>query len=493
MKILIKPENRYFLWFLLFYSLWGFYNLPNTAVPLDELTQRYIGIQNNRFISGAANFDVIEKEGPFGPIFESICYALEQVVYTQPMRTKLLIRHGFLFGLFLLAIWCFYKIGKRIFKTPKTAGIGAILLALYPPLFVHANINSKDTFFLILIVYCLYFLLRFFETKKLLFMLAMCMIAGMASTIRISGFIVFFIFITGIWFRKEIALKALLKFSLIGIFIFITSYYLFFPYLWLHPLDGIHNILAYTTNNPWPSKTLCAGILIQPGNAPWWYLLSWMGVTIPCLILALLITGTIQYFKNPKLRKSATIKVIFLMFFLPVSMVILIRPTLYDGWRHFQFLIVPITLIAGLGMEPLFIGSKGKIWSLAIAGYTAITFFLWTPYGFVYMNEFYATACPPNSFTQDYWGLSAKPCLEWIAAHDSSQNIAVASFTESPELNALILPEEIRKRFHFVKNDSTAKYEIEIRRQKYFGNIKGKEVFSICPMKDTVARVLILR
>jgi hypothetical protein len=100
---------------------------------------------------------------------------------------------------------------------------------------------------------------------------------------------------------------------------------------------------------------------------------------------------------------------------------------------------------------------------------------------------------PNNSYTQDYWGLSARNCLDWIAKNDQKKHIKIASFTESAELNSLLIDKETRSRFEFTKMDTTADYEIQIRRDKYFGVAKGNEVFTICPMRDTIARVIKLK
>lgn len=44
--------KRIFFIFFILYGIFGFISMPKFGVPLDELTQRYIGIQNNRFIAG---------------------------------------------------------------------------------------------------------------------------------------------------------------------------------------------------------------------------------------------------------------------------------------------------------------------------------------------------------------------------------------------------------------------------------------------------------
>lgn len=485
---MVPNSKTYFNWFLLFYALWGFYTMPDYGVPLDELTQRSIGIENNRFFT-TGNPGGIEAHGPFGPAFESVSYLLEQIIYTQPMQYKLYLRHILLFSIFLLALRCFYFIGKRLFKKPNVAGITAASLALYPPLFVHTHINSKDSLFTCFVIFSIYFFIRFFETKKIPHLVVTALMVGLACTLRITGLMLLFALSTCMFFRKEINAKSLLKYNAILIALSILFFYLFFPYLWLHPVEGIYRIFVYTSNNPWPSETLCAGQWIIPGHAPWWYLPVWMGVTIPLVSLVFFMLGLWQILSQKLRRSNASILIILLTFFIPLLTVIVLKPTLYDGWRHFQFLIVPLILISGFGLEFILKGKYIRVYSWGIAGYSAITFFMWNPFGYVYMNEIYTATCKPNTFAQDYWGLSAKPALEWIAKTDTLAKIKVYSFTESPALNNLYLPEKTRNRFAFASNADSANYRIELRRSVNFGKNMGKEVYSICPMHDTILRI----
>ena len=54
------------VWFFLFYAVWGFFTLDDFGVHLDEITQRTIGMENNRFLSGRVGFDKVEQHKFFG-------------------------------------------------------------------------------------------------------------------------------------------------------------------------------------------------------------------------------------------------------------------------------------------------------------------------------------------------------------------------------------------------------------------------------------------
>ncbi|MBL7900869.1 MAG: glycosyltransferase family 39 protein [Bacteroidia bacterium] len=487
----MKPGVLFKL-FIALYCVAGVATMPDYGVPLDELTQRAIGIENNRiFTSGT--LENVQKHGPFGPIFESTAYVLEQLVYSQPMWVKLYLRHGLLFGIFVIAVVGFYSIAKKLFKNNYTSGLITVMFAAYPPLFAHAHYNSKDTLFLSFCIFSLYFLIEFFETKKWKALIAFSILAGISVTLRLSGALWFLVCFSGLWLRREIRPVKALHFTLISISVCAVSFYIFFPWVWSNPIGALVRIFEYSSQNPWPSATLWNSEWISPGASPSMYLPVWLGVSVPLLTIALFFAGTIRICMSSSLRSSAIVWIILTAFWFPVLCIAILKPTLYDGWRHMQFLLVPIFFISGFGLDWIF-ARYNAIWlPYSIAGYTALVSFFWHPYGYVYFNEAYAAAIRPNSFTQDYWGLSSLQTLKWLAKQDPKPEKKIYSFTESPLLQSQYLKESARAGFHFVQSRDSADYEIELRRQQFFWPTKGKEIFSICPMKDTIIRVIKLQ
>jgi hypothetical protein len=80
--------------------------------------------------------------------------------------------------------------------------------------------------------------------------------------------------------------------------------------------------------------------------------------------------------------------------------------------------------------------------------------------------------------------------LLWIAEHDNRDSIVISSFTESPELNALLLPEKYAKRFYFMREQGKGDYEVEVKRGRVFADLPGNVVYTACPLKDTLVRVV---
>ena len=165
------------VWFFLFYAVWGFFTLDDYGVHLDEITQRTIGMENNRFLSGRVGFDKVEEHKFFGPVWESMSYLAEQLVFTEPMRTKLLLRRALLWGFFVFGLWRLYLLGLRNngWGMVKSMGLsptvdfglldgtqksqlrwGAIMpvlmVALWPRIFAEAHYNTKDALFFVLVL-----------------------------------------------------------------------------------------------------------------------------------------------------------------------------------------------------------------------------------------------------------------------------------------------------------------------------------------------------
>ena len=159
-------------WFFLLYAVWGFCTLDEFGVHLDEMTQRTIGMENNRFLSGRVGFDKVEQHKFFGPAWESISYLAEQVVFTEPLRVKLLLRRALLWSFFMLGLWRLYLMGLRNNgwgmigwgMEEKEGGLGSVsrkrlgamlpvlMVALWPRMFAeaHYNTNTKNNASLVL-------------------------------------------------------------------------------------------------------------------------------------------------------------------------------------------------------------------------------------------------------------------------------------------------------------------------------------------------------
>lgn len=368
------------------YGAWGFITLGDFGVGLDELTQRAIGMENNRFLSGRVGFDKVEEHGLFGPIWESFCYLAEQIYFPGSMRFKLLLHRGLLWSLFLGSCWSLYRWFYRSNSTWMEVGsyqhywtslLPAALLMTWPRMFADAHHNSKDALFLSLMLWVWMGLDAIWQgkTEKRWSLIWPWILLGIASTVRLSGLLIFgcALLISALqwvshgklflansdeaaserkssqgWpeFRKSVFSPLVL---------FVLGYVATYPYLWVKGLNGFIEILQFGTQNPWKHPTLFFGnwVNTETDAQPMFYLPVWILVTISEWILVVLLAVLLHVWPSNRVWKQPIVffSLLVMMAFLGYS--VLFQPVLYNGWRHLYFLAVPLIVFIGIGASAI--------------------------------------------------------------------------------------------------------------------------------------------
>ena len=146
------------------------------------------------------------------------------------------------------------------------------------------------------------------------------------------------------------------------------------PYLLSHPIVGLFEIVQSTKQYPWNADVLFNGRFYQAGfkPLPWYYLLKSMLITIPPLTTVLFFIGNFRILSYSLFTKMFPIRsrpstignwiplYVLFIFYFPIILTFIFKPTLYDSWRQFLFLTIPIIIIAMLGLE--------WIWSTSHSG-----------------------------------------------------------------------------------------------------------------------------
>jgi len=388
------------VWFFLFYAVWGFFTLDDYGVHLDEITQRTIGMENNRFLSGRVGFDKVEQHKFFGPIWESMSYLAEQVVFTEPMRTKLLLRRALLWSFFVFGLWRLYLLGLRnngwgmvkLIGQSSTVDFGlmdgtqksklrwgsmlpVLMVALWPRMFAEAHYNTKDALFFVLVLLVVDELDKVWRREKQRWdwgWMGVMGLLGVATTIRMGG-----VFVLGwamLWpvlqglniHKAEVKLPisgktataeiTLSGFSLLskndwvwwisGGVAFVAGYVGSYPYLWVTGWDGLVEVVGFAFHNPWPNGALFFGSM-GPSR---WYLLGWMVTTLSGLILLPLLLGAvvsvIQMVKGRLAFALSTANFLLLLLISYIVFTFVKMPVMYDAWRHSLFLLLPVVVLS---------------------------------------------------------------------------------------------------------------------------------------------------
>jgi len=502
------------VWFFLFYAVWGFFTLDDFGVHLDEITQRTIGMENNRFLSGRVDFDKVEQHKFFGPVWESLSYLAEQVVFTEPMRVKLLLRRALLWSFFVFGLWRLYLLGLRnngwgmerltglrsTVDSDLLAGVqqsrlrwGAMLpvlmVALWPRMFAEAHYNTKDALFFVLVLLVVDGLDKVWRREKKQWdrgWYGVMGLLGVATTIRMGG--VFVLAWAMLWpmfrsFKEKQSLDwDLIRWMIWGGVAFVAGYVGSYPYLWFTGLSGIREVFGFAFNNPWPNGALFFGSM-GPSR---WYLLGWMVTTLSGLILLPLLTGAvvslIQWGKGKVIFTLSTANFLLLLLLSYIVFAFIKMPVMYDAWRHSLFLLFPVVVISTrcwvIIYENLIPHIKVlKLWIFwTLFAMVAQVVGIFCPDIFAFLSrqenqaqqktEIYlgSTQTHFNGLGSkliqrypmqiDYWHQTNYQALQWVASQLPSDGSAlVIGKGESLMLNSLLLPRSLERRIHCINPD----------------------------------------
>jgi hypothetical protein len=198
----------------------------------------------------------------------------------------------------------------------------------------------------------------------------------------------------------------------------------FWPSAWHDPLGSAVRALAVSSHQSYPYDTLFDGSFIPASKLPWDYLPVHIMLKLPELVLALVAAAAVlgasalsRAARRGLVECRAETLGLFLLGFaivFPVAYAIAIKAVLFDGMRHFIFLLPPIAVAAALaadrGLAQLS-GFRFRIPAYAAlalygAGHIAIMIAL-HPDQYVYYNALIGGVDgAERKFKLDYWANS---------------------------------------------------------------------------------------
>jgi hypothetical protein len=225
--------------------------------------------------------------------------------------------------------------------------------------------------------------------------------------------------------------------------------YLFWPYLWTAPFDRFFTSLSIMNNFPWEGTVRFNGNDYPASSLPRTYLPVLLGIqfTLPLLLLAL--AGMILSLFQKRLQKENGVfySILAIWFMVPLLLVVLVRPNMYDNFRQFLFITPPLFLFAAVGFEQI-TSMVELVWlragiSLALLLPGLIAAIWLHPYEYIYYNGVVGwTGNIGNRFEADYWGTSlcqAGDILSKNAAHNSliafTNPVLMLTFKECESVN----------------------------------------------------------
>jgi Dolichyl-phosphate-mannose-protein mannosyltransferase len=375
----------------------------------------------------------------YGGGFDMAAALLHKVIPLELFETRRLL--GAIVGVIGLAVT--WRLGRRV-GGPLAGLATLLLLVLCPTFYGHMFMNPKDAPFAVAMVVLMLGLVRLIEeypapSPRTILIIGIG--AGLSIGCRILGGLSLIYAVVGFVpllmeeVRTQGSREAAHRFAHV-LYVLLPGLvfgYLIMGLVWPwsimepgHPFQAL-TYFSHFFEKPW--KEMFEGALVSVPDMPWSYLPTLFALQLPEVLLGLLAAAIVGTFMSLSRQDvTARRKTIFLMLtlaaMLPLVIAMVKRPALYNGIRHFIFVIPPMTVLAGVAF------AKGMSWlknnrrSWQPAALAIFTFGLLLPLGemirlhpyqYTHFNHIAGTVrSADNLFMLDYWGLALKQASDGL-------------------------------------------------------------------------------
>jgi hypothetical protein len=341
----------------------------------------------------------------------------------------------------LLGLFATWRIGRRV-GGPFAGLIALVLLATCPLYYGHMFINPKDAPFAAAMAIFLLGLVHAIEQypkPSLATLLVLGLGFGLAIGSRImAGFGVLDALLAlalllavqaQIWgLRSAGAELGWFLFALIpSAVIAYAAMALLWPWAVADPLNPWRAIATFSHFFEKPWQELFDGVLIAPPDMPRRYVPTLLALKLPEIFLSLAgagVLGTLIAALRASIepRRRAIFLCIALAAILPIAVTLMARPAMYNGIRHFVFVLPPLAVAGGLAAA--LIAESAVRLDRAASAAAAVIFLAGIalpvigmarlhPYEYVYFNSLTGgVRAAQGRYMLDYWGLAFKQAGE---------------------------------------------------------------------------------
>ncbi len=369
----------------------------------------------------------------YGGGFDMAAALLHKVIPLELFETRRLV--GAVVGVIGLAVT--WRLGRRV--GGPIAGLAALLLlALCPIFYGHMFMNPKDAPFAVAMIILMMGLVRLAEeypspSPRTILIIGLGaglsigsrILGGLALVYALIGFIPLFLE----EIRTQGAREAFRRFVHVLHVLMpgLVLGYLIMGLIWPWSIIDVANpfrALTYFSHffeKPW--KELFDGALVSVPDMPWSYLPTLFALQLPEVMLALTVGGVAGTFAMlPRADVAARRKTILLMLTLAATLPLVVamvkRPALYNGIRHFVFLIPPMAVLGGAAFvwAMSWMKDNRRSWqplALAVFAFGLLLplgeMIRLHPYQYTHFNHIAGTVrAADDLFMLDYWGLALK-------------------------------------------------------------------------------------
>lgn len=350
-------------------------------------------------------------------------------------------------------------------------GVIALLFVFFTPRFLgHSFNNPKDVPFALGYIMSLYYTIKLFRTypvlpKRTLFMLALSLALGMS--IRVGGLLSFaYVFVMlgfthiGLYglpsvFKDTDKRKWLIGGGVTAALGCVLAWILGilpWPYGLQAPIDNPLNALKEFSSFSAGLRQLFEGKNIMSKELPKYYLLKYLWLTTPLIVMAGI--AMLLAFSLPKLKmKNWNAPMLMLAFAVvfPIAYIYYKGSNVYGGLRHVLFILPPLAILGAMGFQRFLEYFSSKKWALPLAGVVlaaglslpAMHTVKNHPYQYIYYNELSGGMDKVyGNYELDYYHHSHREATLWLIDYlnknnawgSKAQPITIASnFTKATE------------------------------------------------------------
>jgi len=422
----------------------------------------------------------ITKYGGLAEIVE------ELVVLVSPLETYAS-RHVANLGFAFVALVAALRIGRRL-GGPQAGFLALLFLALTPSFYGNAFYNSKDVPLAALFALAVSGILACDQWPHASWRrcLTAGALVGLAAAVRVGGLMLFG-FALALWLATLLLhgdagrparpsprdLLWLLAAWGAAVAVGWTVMVAFWPWAMQDPLRNPFRAAARFARTWEGMLVFYDGRLLPAAETSRFYLPNWFALTLPELYLVAALLGSIalaHLWRARPLGPRARLRLLQAGWVaaipsLVVAGVVVLRVPLYDGLRHFLFLVPLLAVLAGTSVSAFLRSRAGR--KAKVAGLAAITAACLVtlvdmvrlhPYESVYFNRLWAGGMRRGveRYEGDYWCLSYKEGCEWLlrryAGARCREKIRVAGYSVLHQTqHYLELTEEGRRLFRAIQ------------------------------------------
>ena len=329
---------------------------------------------------------------------------------------------------FLFGVYVVYKMGTWL-ASELAAVFGAALFASQPLLWGHAFINPKDMPFLVFFAAAVWTGVNAVDRlldrgtagqgRILRELLLPGVMLGLASSNRVLGPLAGAI--VGLyWIARRPrwnTVASLAVYGFVGVVVMCGTW----PYLWEDPLH-FFEVFGLMAQNPTVLQVLFQETVYRANELPLRYLPFFLAFTLTEPVWLLFLAGLASSISSSKASPNRGLRLLVLVAWIsiPLAYAVIARPPMYDGMRHFLFVLPPVFVLTGAGAQWL-LRLLPRTWlQLALATALLVPGLVGSarlhPYEYTYFNSMIGgTAGAFRRYETDYWLTCYKESVERLS------------------------------------------------------------------------------